>query len=130
MSKEMEIIKNLEEKLQNINNFNISFATYQEDIRYFTIFQNKNHKFVVFNFRILDSWLQNGQKRLESLLKPDKDLLPEERVMLTMELQSDIEQEILKTKKCKEIWISIEPERDEISDDSQVKICIFCEIID
>jgi len=101
MSKEMEIIKNLEEKLQNINNFNISFATYQEDIRK------------------LDSWLQNGQKRLESLLKPDKDLLPEERVMLTMELQSDIEQEILKTKKCKEIWISIEPERDEISDDSQ-----------
>ena len=41
--------------------------------------------------------------------------------MLTMELQSDIEQEILKTKKCEEIWISIEPERDEKSDDSQVK---------
>ena len=36
----MEIIKNLEEKLQNINNFNISFATYQEDIRYFTILKN------------------------------------------------------------------------------------------
>jgi len=101
MSKEMEIIKKLDEKLQNINNFNISFATYQEDIR------------------LLDSWLQKGQKRLDSLLKPDKDLLPEERVMLTMELQSDIEQEILKTKKCEEIWISIEPERDEKSDDSQ-----------
>ena len=78
----------------------------------------------------MDSWLQNGQKRLESLLKPDKDLLPEERVILTMELQSDIEQEILKTKKCKEIWISIEPDRDEISDDSQVKICIFGKLFD
>ena len=45
MSKEMEIIKKLEEKLQNINNFNISFATYLEDIRYFKIFFNRNLKF-------------------------------------------------------------------------------------
>merc|ERR1711948_102356 len=107
----MEIIKNLEEKLQSINNFNISFATYQEDIR------------------LLDSWLQNGQKRLESLLKPDKDLLPEERVMLTMELQSDIEQEILKTKNCEDIWNSIMPEEEEISDNSQNCIMKQSEII-
>jgi len=55
-------------------------------------------------------------------LKPDKDLLPEERVMMTMELQSDIEQQIIKMRSCEEIWSSITPESEEVSDFSQVKI--------
>ena len=39
-----------------------------------------------------------------------------------MELQSDIEQQILKMNNCEDIWNSIMPEEEEISDNSQVTI--------
>lgn len=101
MSQELQLLKNMEDKLKSIKDFNSCFASHQESIR------------------SLESWLENGRTRLDSLLKPDKDLLPEERVMLTMELQSDIEQQILNMSSCEEIWNSITPEADEISDNSQ-----------
>ena len=121
MSQELSLLKNIEDKLQNIKDFNTCFASYQEDIKYvFFKLYNESKKFIFKLFRILESWLENGRERLNALLKPDKDLLPEERVMLTMELQSDIEQKISKMKSCEEIWKSIAPEADEVSDKSQV----------
>jgi len=111
MSQELELLKKIDEKLQKIKDFNTCFATYQDDIR------------------TLELWLEKGRARLESLLKPEKDLLPEERVMLTMELQSDIEQQILKMKNCEDIWNSIMPEEEEISDNSQNCIMKQSEII-
>jgi len=101
MSQELRLLQNMEDKLQLIKSFNTCFASYQGDIKQ------------------LESWLEDGRKRLDFLLKPDKDLLPEERVMMTMELQSDIEQQIIKMRSCEEIWSSITPESEEVSDFSQ-----------
>ena len=34
MSQELSLLKNIEDKLQNIKDFNTCFASYQEDIKY------------------------------------------------------------------------------------------------
>ncbi len=42
----------------------------------------------------MENWNADGRKRMDDLLKPAKEMLPEERVMYTMELQSDIEGQV------------------------------------
>ncbi len=42
----------------------------------------------------MEKWNQEGRKRMDDLLKPGTNMLPEERVMYTMELQSDIEGQV------------------------------------
>lgn len=94
---------NIDEKLVTIDEFNKSFKTY------------------VTMTKELQEWLLDGRKRMDSLLKPEKNLLPEERVMYTMELQSDIEDQIKKFGQQQEMWQSLKPTTDaESSDESQV----------
>ncbi len=70
----------------------------------------------------LEQWNKDGRQRMDDLLKPGANLLPEERVMYTMELQSDIEAQIEKRTKHEELWSKVEPkEKAEESEPAQVR---------
>ena len=61
---------------------------------------------------------------MDELLKPTKSMLPEERVMVTMELQGDIEAQIKKHADLMLEWDKIQPteagEKGEHSDVSSI----------
>lgn len=78
--------------------------------------------FFIQTVKELEEWLVTGRKRMDDLLKPEANMLPEERVMFTMELQSDIEEQIKKHGAVTEVWNSIQPtEPGEKSDESDVR---------
>ncbi len=52
----------------------------------------------------MEQWNQEGRKRMDDLLKPGATMLPEERVMYTMELQSDVEAQVEKHAKLQGEW--------------------------
>ncbi len=84
---------------------------------------NKSFKSYLTISKELEDWLQQGRQRMDSLLKPEKNLLPEERVMYTMELQSDIEEQVKKYEQHQEMWQSLKPTTDaENSEESQVRM--------
>ena len=69
----------------------------------------------------MEDWNVAGRKRMDDLLKPGTNMLPEERVMYTMELQSDIEAQIAKHEKQAEEWAQIQPTKDaEKTEDAEV----------
>jgi hypothetical protein len=99
----MEILLTIDNNLKLIDEFNKCFKSYLSSV-------NEQHE-----------WLKEGRKRMDSLLKPEATLPPEERVMLTMELQSDIEGTVAKFKQLNEIWMSIQPSAEkEKSEESEV----------
>ena len=60
----------------------------------------------------MEEWNLNGRTRMDDLLKPGTSLLPEERVMYTMELQSDIEQQLTKHEELGKDWQKLKPQKE------------------
>lgn len=92
LSAKMKILDSMDEKLKNLDEFIKKLKDFDKVLKE------------------METWNVDGRKRMDDLLNPPKPLLPEERVMYTMELQSDIEAEIAKhAKHNDEVWKSIEP---------------------
>ena len=51
-----------------------------------------------------DAWLLGGRTRMDTLIKPDKPMEVQERVMATMELQSDVQINLEQFKTRVEFW--------------------------
>lgn len=87
----MTILDRIDEKLQNINDF--------------------IKRLQAFNLQLgeLEAWNKEGRQRMNDLLEPSKPLLPEERVMYTMELQSDVEVQLNKHQTHEDEWNQIKP---------------------
>ena len=82
---------------------------------------NEDLKIFSTGLSAMEEWNSKGRARMDDLLKPGTNLLPEERVMYTMELQSDIEQQLVKREELGENWEVLKPQHDkEITTFSQV----------
>merc|ERR1712223_130729 len=57
----------------------------------------------------LEEWLPTGRKRMDDLLDPNNPVTAEDRVVQTMELQSDTMVEIEKMEKVSETWSTLSP---------------------
>ncbi len=70
-----------------------------------------------------EKWNMEGRTRMDDLLKPGSNLLPEERVMYTMELQGDIENQLKQTEQLCQDWKCLEPTcENEKSSNSEVEV--------
>lgn len=103
----MNICNSMDEKLKNLDEFNKSLK--------------------VFDTRVSDQekWMLNGRKRMDDLLKPPAPMLPEERVMVTMELQGDVEAQIKAHGEIMEEWQKLQPtEPGEKGEQSDVSLLV------
>jgi hypothetical protein len=82
----LEILNDMDEKLKKIDEFN-----------------GKIKEFDTF-IKELEDWLPEGRKRMDDLLSPDNPIKAEDRVVQTMELQSDTTLEIEKMDKANATW--------------------------
>ena len=106
LSARMKILDSMDEKLKGLDEFIKKLKDFDKVLKE------------------MEAWNVAGRKRMDDLLNPPKPLLPEERVMYTMELQSDIEAEIAKHAKHAEEWKTIEPTEDaEKTDEAAVSSC-------
>eukprot|EP00095_Tigriopus_kingsejongensis_P009110 maker-scaffold150_size309978-snap-gene-1.12 protein:Tk09110 transcript:maker-scaffold150_size309978-snap-gene-1.12-mRNA-1 annotation:"muscle-specific protein 300" len=87
----MSILDRMDERLTNLDDF------------------IKRLKAFDVSLKELEKWNAEGRTRMNELLNPPKPLLPEERVMYTMELQSDVEVQLDKHRKHGEEWDQIKP---------------------
>lgn len=90
----MKVLDSMDENLKTLDEFNKRLKAFD------TILKE------------MEEWNKQGRTRMDDLLKPGTNMLPEERVMYTMELQGDIEQQIEKHKKQDEEWGQIQPSKD------------------
>jgi len=72
----MDVSNSIDEKLKVIDSFNGKIKIYEGVIKE------------------LEGWLAGGRKRMDDLLKPEKPMEPEERVLLTMDLCEDIKKQL------------------------------------
>ena len=63
----------MDEKLKRLNEFNGQLKEYDGQLKGD------------------EEWLTGGRKRMDDLIKPEKPMEVQERVMATMELQSDVQ---------------------------------------
>lgn len=82
----LDILNDMDEKLKKIDEFN-----------------GKIKEFDAF-IQELEAWLPEGRKRMDDLLSPDNPIKAEDRVVQTMELQSDTSLEIEKMDKANATW--------------------------
>ncbi len=75
----------------------------------------------------MEQWNKDGRTRMDDLLKPGTSMLPEERVMYTMELQSDVEGQIEKHGNMMKQWEEeLKPtQEDEKSEEAEVGLFGF-----
>ena len=98
----MEICNSMDEKLKGLDEF--------------------NNRLKAFDGRVSEQekWMVDGRKRMDELIKPSAPLAPEERVMVTMELQGDVEGQIKAQGEIMKEWDQIQPsepgEKGEASD--------------
>merc|ERR1712038_1625622 len=100
----LQILEDMDEKLKKIDLFN-------GQIKEFNVFMKE-----------LEDWLPQGRKRMDDLLSPDNPIKAEDRVVQTMELQSDASLEVEKMEKANETWTNdlCPIESGENTDDAQV----------
>ncbi len=99
----LKILDSMDEKLKVLDAFNKSLKELETAVKE------------------METWLVDGRKRMDDLLKPPQPILPEERVMYTMELQSDTENQIKKHTEVFAEWEKIKPtEKHEESAEAEV----------
>ena len=74
------------------------------------------------NLKTLEDWLSVGRKRMDDLIKPDGPIKAEDRVVQTMELQTDVKLETEKRDELANVWNDLQPtESGENTKDAQVR---------
>ena len=94
----------MDEKLKGLDEFNKQLKEYDGQLKEF------------------EQWLGVGRKRMDDLIKPEKPMEVQERVMATMELQSDVGLQVEQFKPKVEFWAGpLKPtEPGENTEDAQV----------
>uniref|UniRef100_A0A0K2U2D0 Uncharacterized protein n=2 Tax=Lepeophtheirus salmonis TaxID=72036 RepID=A0A0K2U2D0_LEPSM len=87
----MEVLNRMDEKLKFLSEFNSTIKVFDGTLTE------------------LENWLIEGKRRKDELLNPTETIEPQERVMATMELQSDVDTQIEKTKAAAEEWDKLKP---------------------
>jgi len=88
---QMKLLDDMDEKLKMIDAFNAQLKEF--------------HGKVV----EIETWLPEGRARMDELLSPDNPTSAEDRVVQTMELQSDVMIEVEKMEKISEEWQGLSP---------------------
>lgn len=94
LKERMKVLDNMDERLKFLDDFNKKLKEFDQVLK------------------DMEEWNAKGRQRMDDLLKPGTNMLPEERVMYTMELQSDIAVQIDKHKEHDELWKSLMPSQD------------------
>ena len=76
----------MDEKLKGLDEFNKQLKEFDGQLKEF------------------EQWLGVGRKRMDDLIKPEKPMEVQERVMATMELQSDVGLQVEQFKPKVEFW--------------------------
>ena len=94
----------MDEKLKGLDEFNKQLKEFDGQLKEF------------------EQWLGVGRKRMDDLIKPEKPMEVQERVMATMELQSDVGIQVDQFKPKVEFWNGpLKPtENGENTEDAQV----------
>merc|ERR1712223_343029 len=88
---QLKVLSDMDEKLKMLDEFNGHLKEF--------------HGSVV----ELEEWLPTGRKRMDDLLDPNNPVSAEDRVVQTMELQSDAVIEVEKMEKVSETWTGLSP---------------------
>lgn len=84
LKERLAVLNDMDEKLKRLNEFNGQLKVYDGQLKE------------------AEQWLGEGRKRMDDLIKPEKPMEVQERVMATMELQSDVQL------KCEEFKTRVE----------------------
>ena len=76
----------MDEKLKRLEEFNVQLKTYDGQLKE------------------AEEWLLGGRKRMDGLIKPEEPIEVQERVMRTMDLQTDVQMEQEKFQAHIEFW--------------------------
>jgi len=90
---QLKLLNDMDEKLKMIDEFNGHIKEFDASVAE------------------VEQWLPTGRKRMDDLLNPDNPdgIKAEDRVVLTMELQSDVMVEVEKMEKVSETWSGLSP---------------------
>jgi len=88
---QMKLLNDMDDKLKMIDEFNGHIVEFNN------------------NVIELEQWLPTGRERMDELLNPDSPVTAEDRVVQTMELQSDVMIEVEKMEKLSETWSELSP---------------------
>ena len=80
------VLSDMDEKLKRLEEFNGQLKTYDGQLKE------------------AEEWLLGGRKRMDGLIKPEEPIEVQERVMRTMDLQTDVQMEQEKFQAHIEFW--------------------------
>jgi len=86
LKERLVVLNNMDEKLKSLDEFNKQLKEFDGQLKEF------------------EQWLGVGRKRMDDLIKPEKPMEVQERVMATMELQSDVGIQVDNFKPKVEFW--------------------------
>ena len=104
MKDRLVVLNDMDEKLKRLNEFNGQLKEYDGQLKE------------------AEQWLGGGRKRMDDLIKPEKPMEVQERVMTTMDLQTDVQLKCEEFKARIEFWeSSLKPtESGENTEEAQV----------
>lgn len=105
LKEKLSILDTMDEKLKHLDEFNKQLKEFHSQLKE------------------LEDWLVKGRQGMDSLLKPEKPMEPQERVTATMELQSDVQLQCETFAERKAFWeANLQPtEGGENTEDAQVR---------
>merc|ERR1711915_313518 len=104
-------IKAVESKLEVLGRFKEVVSKVEELVNALTSFDN--------NLKAIDSWMQSANKELMDIKEASGNMLPEDRVARTMDLQEDIAAKIEILKKDAETELNLLPQGENVPADAK-----------